>query len=191
MALAVAARVLIVLSLALCVLGSRDLKSYTAKNDTPSVPEALAVPSGYKLKQLLSASGDQYYRFNGSSWVNYSAKARLYNQQKKQIGRHYYLKHPDSEGGQPTWESQPAYGVPESLVTGIAVEHVTVDANSIAWVLLKATNNEGSSKYFGKVVYIQRINTAKGLPPSSTSGAHVGDVWVSSYTADYAFYVKK
>lgn len=190
MALALASRVLILLSLALCVLGSRDLKTYTATNSsTPQVPEALEVPPPYKLKVFLFAIGDQYYRYNGTSWVNFSAKARLYKG-KKQIGRHFYLKHPDSKGGQPTWETLPKFGVPFSLVTGVAIARVTVDENSIAWVLLKATNNEGSTKYFGDVDYIQRINTFKGLPPNSTSGAKTGEVYASPYTANYAFYVK-
>jgi len=107
------------------------------------VPEVLEVPAGYKLKLFLFASGDQYYRYNGTSWVNYSAKARLYLG-KKEIGRHFYLPHPDKLGGQPSWETLPSLGVPKSLVTGVVIARTTVDENSIAWVLLKATKNKGS-----------------------------------------------
>lgn len=139
-----AARVWILFSLAFCVVASRDLKSYTTQNNTPQVPAAIRVPADYKLKLLLFASGDQYYRYNGTSWVNYSAKARLYNQEKKQIGRHFYLSHPDHLGGQPTWETLPSDGVPESLVTGVGKVRTTVDKNSITWVLLKTTNNKGN-----------------------------------------------
>jgi len=143
MALALASRVLILLSLALCAFGARDTVATNSSSTPPTVPEAIEVPAGYKLKLSLFAIGDQYYRYNGTSWVNYSARARLY-QGKKQIGRHFYLKHPDREGGQPPWETLPSLGGPFSLVTGVAVARVTVDPDSIAWVLLKATNNEGS-----------------------------------------------
>jgi hypothetical protein len=154
------------------------------------VPDEIKVPSGYKLHLVLSAEGDQYYRYNGTSWVNFNATAKLRDwESKKVVGRHYYLAQPDPLWGQPTWETLKCKGVPASLVTGVAVARVTVDEDSIPWVLLKATNNSGSKKYLGDVEYILRFNTANGLAPSSTSGAREGDVRTSSYTADYAFYI--
>lgn len=134
-------RVILFLSLAVCVIATRELKLVRGHRHTiPQVPNEIEVPGGdYKLKLLLSGIGDQYYRFNGTSWVNYKAKAKLYSHEKKEIGRHFYLPHPDGLGGQPSWETF----VPESLVTAVAVSHVTVDENNIAWVLLEATNNSG------------------------------------------------
>ncbi|KAG0558109.1 hypothetical protein M758_10G004000 [Ceratodon purpureus] len=173
-----------------CVFAARELDEVDSKSNTLHVPDAIRVPSGYKLHLILCAEGDQYYQYNGTSWVDYAAKAKLLNREKKVIGRHFYLSHPDHLGGQPSWETLPSKGVPESLVTGVVVETTTVDENSIQWVLLKATNNSGDKKYLGEVVYIQRINTSKGLGPTSTSGAHKGDVQTSSYTSDYAFYIR-
>lgn len=126
-----------------CVFAARELDEVDSKSNTLHVPDAIRVPSGYKLHLILCAEGDQYYQYNGTSWVDYAAKAKLLNREKKVIGRHFYLSHPDHLGGQPSWETLPSKGVPESLVTGVVVETTTVDENSIQWVLLKATNNSG------------------------------------------------
>lgn len=120
----------------------------SASVDTPvTVPPAIAVPAaGYELHLVVFAKGYQYYRFNGSSWVNYNVSAVLYQKKVKKlaaIGRHFYLTQPDALGGQPTWVTLPEDGVPFSLVTGKVVARVTVDPNSIAWLLLNATNSEG------------------------------------------------
>ena len=140
------------LSLVLCCLSLASLwvTVSAGDDDTPppvTVPAAIAVPAtGYALHVVVFAKGYQYYRFNGSSWVNYNASAVLYQKKVKKlvaIGRHFYLTQPDALGGQPTWVTLPEDGVPFSLVTGKAVARVTVDSNSIAWVLLNATNSEG------------------------------------------------
>lgn len=133
-----------VLLLLLTSAAARDLKEVRSSLETPQVPDAISVPPGFELHLLLSAKGHQYYRFNGSDWVSNNATAKLFNQEMKQIGRHYYLPTPDPLGGQPTWETLPSKGVPYSLVTGVPVSRIIVDEDSIAWVLLRATNNSGS-----------------------------------------------
>lgn len=102
-----AARIFMLVSLALCVHAAQDLQEATS----------IEVPPGYRLAITLSGKGYQHYRFNGTDWVNFKARARLYNCDKKQIGRHFYLPHPDALGGQPTWETIPSKGVPYSIVT--------------------------------------------------------------------------
>lgn len=134
---------LVVVLLACALSGAFAARELKEESGTPQVPDVLRVPAGYKLHLVVSAEGNQYYRYNGTSWVNFSAKAKLSNQEKKVIGRHFYLSHPNHLGGQPSWESLPSEGVPASLVTGVAVARTTVDEHSIPWVLLKATNNSG------------------------------------------------
>lgn len=148
--MAVMFRAWLAASLVLLLLSLASRVTVSASACIPvTVPAAIAVPAtGYELQVVVFAKGYQYYRFNGSSWVNYNASAVLYSIKPKvkkpaAIGRHFYLTKPDARGGQPTWETLPADGVPFSLVTGKAVARVTVDSNSIAWVLLNATNAEG------------------------------------------------
>ena len=180
MAAATPILVLTLLSLALCALAT--------------VPASIEVPQGYpcKVQQSVHGKGYQYYRYNGTAWVDFNATARLYNSKKEQVGHHFYLAKPDAQGGQPTWESLPSKksdGVPYSRVTGKAVSKVTVDQDSIPWVLLESTQSQGDETYFGAVAFVQRINTKLGVGPTSTQGASEGEVKRSPYTADYLFYV--
>lgn len=132
---------LVFLSVAVSVCYAREL---TETLTTPETPSQLDVPSGVELQIVLSAKGYQYYKFNGSSWVNNNASARLYNSKKKEVARHYYLPHVDSHGGQPTWETLSSNsGVSFSRVTCKATVKVIEGADNIAWVLLQATESSG------------------------------------------------
>ena len=92
-------RLFVVLSLGLsCVYAARDLRELasteTGTYTVPTVPDVMKVPAGYKLHLKLFGEGHQYYRFNGSNWVQFSAYASLYDEERKEIGHHYYLTHP-------------------------------------------------------------------------------------------------
>lgn len=135
---------LVFFSLAVCALAARDLaENY---NNFPEVPPTIAVSGkGHKLVQIVFAKGHQHYKFNGTSWVQYNATAKLYNvQTNKDIGEHFFLPKKDALGGQATWESLKSKGVPFSSVTCKPVASVVVDSDSIPWVLLEATQSHGS-----------------------------------------------
>ncbi|KAG0565736.1 hypothetical protein KC19_7G011100 [Ceratodon purpureus] len=187
-------RLFVVLSLGLsCVYAARDLRELasteTGTYTVPTVPDVMKVPAGYKLHLKLFGEGHQYYRFNGSNWVQFSAYASLYDEERKEIGHHYYLTHPDALGGQPSWVTQPSKGVPYSIVTAKPLVKTTPDPRNIPWILLKTTKAQGDKGYFGDIAYVQRYNTSEGLAPPSASGAEVGRVRKTSYSASYAFYV--
>lgn len=147
MAFTVTLRLLVLLSLAFsCVHAARDLResASTETSTLPQVPDLLKVPPGYKLHLNLFGEGHQYYRYNGSNWEQLSAKARLYDAERKEIGHHYYLPHPDALGGKPSWETLPSKGVPYSSVTAKPLgQKVTPDPKSIPWILLKTTQAHG------------------------------------------------
>lgn len=133
--------ILVVLSVVASVCCAREL---TESLKVPELPPQLDLPSGFELQVVLSAKGHQYYRFNGTSWVNNNASARLYNSKKKEVGRHYYLAHLDKLGGQPTWETLSSdSGIPFSRVTCKASVRVAEGPDNIAWVLLRATDSSG------------------------------------------------
>ena len=133
-----------------CVSGRRDLRelaSTETENWVPQVPDAIKVPAGYKLHLNLFGEGHQYYRYNGSSWVQFSAKASLYDAEGKEIGQHFYLPHLDALGGQPSWKTQPSKAVPYSRVTAKAVVKISTDPQSIPWILLNATEVTATSSH--------------------------------------------
>lgn len=144
----------------------------------PAVPCAeIMVPEGHKLKKIVYAIGVQIYRWNGSAWAFVAPEANLYSDDRFRfkIGTHY---------GGPTWEANSGGKVVAARVNGCSP-----DPESIAWLLLQATENEGSG-VFGKTSYIQRINTVSGLAPQR-AGTFVGEEVRMPYTTEYLFYVEK
>ena len=84
----------------------------------------------------------------------------------------------------PTWQHRDG-----SSVVAAAVGNVTVDPDSIPWLLLKATSTKPGK--FGdamvKTTYIQRLNTRGGLAPVGKC-TEAGEVTEVPYTADYVFW---
>jgi len=185
-------RALVLLSLGIYVFAARDLLSEAPAGADPlsniHIPAILQPPSRFELHAAYPAKGYQYYRYNGSSWVNFNASAILRDPAtNKKVARHFFLTTPDALGGQPSWESLNPRS--PSIVTAKSIESIHVSKHSINWVLLKATHTTGSRKEFGDVAFVQRLATSAGLPPISTKGAKVGDVRKSKYSAVYTFYV--
>jgi hypothetical protein len=139
------------------------------------VPAALAVPAGQVLTAAFAAQGVQVYQCTAGAWVFVEPAASL-------IGLA-----PGSRGIRtavhfrgPSWEST----TDGSLVTATSVANSPVPG-SIPELLLKSATNRGTG-LFGKVSYIQRLNTTGGAAPagSCTDGQTTG----VPYTAKYRFY---
>ncbi|KAH7433644.1 hypothetical protein KP509_07G079000 [Ceratopteris richardii] len=159
-----------------------------------SVPAQLVAPKGHSLHAVVRAEGHQHYVFNGTAWVLQNAVAELYAdypEESLRVGRHFFLSEPDAQGGQPTWELTSSATPLTSAVTGKSLASLTVDSNSIAWVLLKATSHSGNitEGTLGRVSYIQRLQTQHGLPPS-TKGRRTGHAHHTKYLCIYAFYIQ-
>ncbi|KAH7433645.1 hypothetical protein KP509_07G079100 [Ceratopteris richardii] len=158
-----------------------------------SIPGEVAVPAGQSLHAAVRGEGHQHYLFNGTAWVLQNATAKLYGDDTEgsdPIGTHFFLPQPDAQGGQPTWEITSSTTSLTSAVTGKSLASVTVDSGSITWVLLQATSHAGEAEgILGKVSYIQRLQTRRGLPPSA-EGQSLGDIHSTKYSCIYAFYVQ-
>lgn len=141
-----------------------------------TVPAAIAVPAGNKVIADFAAQGVQVYQCTAGAWVFLEPAASL-------IGRtagpsRTYQSAVHFRG--PSWEST----TDGSLVTATAVANSPVPG-SIAELLLKAATNRGDG-LFGKVTYIQRLNTTGGAAPAGacTDGKTTG----VPYTAKYRFF---
>ena len=140
----------------------------------PAGCEQLAPPAGNVVAYHVYALGVQIYSWNGTTWAFVGPEANLYASQnyRGQVGTHYVG---------PTWESNSG-----SLVVGSSALPCTPDATAIPWLRLTAASTYGPGIFEG-VTYIQRINTAGGLRPT-TPGTTVGEVARIPYTAEYYFY---
>ena len=163
---------------ALAVLALTSIQFARADNRAPELPsplcDRLQVQAGNKVAFHVYALGVQIYRWNGTSWVFVAPSARLFADAEYQgeVGIHY---------AGPTWESHSGGKVVASRLESCAPE-----PTAIAWLLLQRVSSEGPG-IFDRVTYIQRVNTAGGLPPAGP-GPFIGAEEEVPYTAEYYFY---
>lgn len=134
----------------------------------------LQVQPGNEVSFRAFAIGVQIYKWNGASWDFVAPEATLYADPdyRGKVGTHY---------GGPTWESNSGSNVVARRLTGCSVDSTAID-----WLLLQAVSTDGPS-IFSQVTYIQRVNTAGGLKPT-TPGLFIGAEKRVPYTAEYYFY---
>lgn len=163
----------------LAVLGLASIQVAWTSNDngTPGLPsplcDRLQVQPGNKLAFHVYALGVQIYRWNGASWDFVAPSARLFADPEYhgEVGIHY---------AGPTWETNSG-----SKVIASRLQSCVPDPTAIAWLLLQ-TISKGRG-IFDRVTYIQRVNTAGGLPPSAP-GPYIGAEQEVPYSAEYYFY---
>jgi Protein of unknown function (DUF3455) len=169
---------LIALALACIALASVPLIRAGEGNRAPELPsplcDRLQVQAGNKVAFHVYALGVQIYRWNGTSWVFVAPSARLFADAEYhgEVGIHY---------AGPTWESHSG-----GKVVASRLESCAPDPTAIAWLLLQKVSTEGPG-IFDRVTYIQRVNTAGGLPPTGP-GPFIGAEEEVPYTAEYYFY---
>lgn len=162
----------------LALTGPATIPTAQAKDREPSLPSPLCdsvqVPPGHKLAFHTYAIGVQIYRWNGFAWDFVAPEAILSASAnyRGKVGTHY---------GGPTWESNSGSNVVAERVTGCSP-----NPNAIPYLLLRAVSTDGPG-IFQSVTYIQRVNTAGGLAPT-TPGTTVGQEERVPYTAEYYFY---
>jgi hypothetical protein len=144
--------------------------------ELPAQCSSIQVEAGNKLAFHAYARGVQIYIWNGSAWVFDAPRAGLFAEANYfgEVGSHY-------RG--PTWESKSGSKVLAARVLGTGC---TPDSTAIAWLLLKKVSSSGPG-IFANTTFIQRVNTAGGLPPTAP-GESIGEVQEVPYTAEYYFY---
>ncbi|EOD66099.1 DUF3455 domain-containing protein [Amycolatopsis vancoresmycina] len=137
----------------------------------PTVPDAIKVPAGNHPVATYPAEGVQIYGCTNGAWALIQPAAVL-SRHGKPVALH-------SKG--PVWTS-----IVDGSTVGATAAATSPRANAIPEVLLKATLNTGDG-IFGKVTYVQRLNTRGGVAPAGacTDGAQTA----VRYSADYAFWV--
>lgn len=142
--------------------------------DLPPACAALQVQPGHRVISRLYAVGVQAYRWNGTGWTFVEPIATLFANAEyhKKFGVHYVG---------PTWESNSG-----GKVVAARQEGCSPDPTAIPWLLLKTVTADGSG-IFGRVTYIQRVNTKGGLTPTAP-GATIGAVAEVPYSTEYYFY---
>lgn len=165
-----------ILVLVICFLALMTTTE-AAPSDAPELPAICAqLQGGIDRAPLFHvyAIGVQIYRWDGTNWVLAGPDAKLYAEESYDglVGKHY---------AGPTWES-----VSGSKVVARKIAECTPDTSAVAWLLLERISPTGPG-IFGKVAYIQRVNTTGGLKPV-IAGSTIGEKKSVPYTAEYYFY---
>ncbi len=169
----------ILLLAAVCTARAGDERDHRRDHRPPAVPAILQVPAGNALYFHATGVGVQIYVWTVnptnaalSSWVFKAPHAVLFHREECVVGIHF---------AGPTWETNDG-----SKVVGTRLAASTVDSTAIPWLLLQAASTAGVG-IFADTTYIQRVNTAGGLAPS-TPGSDAGEEALVPYIADYYFY---
>jgi uncharacterized protein DUF3455 len=164
----------------------------------PAVPSDLEVPAGNTPFLIGHARGTQNYvclpdgdRF---SWTLFGPQATLFDDGGNQQITHFLSANPVENGTlRATWQhSGDTSGVWAALIKS-STDPNFVAPDAIAWFLLQAKGAQYGPTLGHKLTYttyVQRVNTAGGLPPAGgcTAATDVGRKTLVPYTADYVFY---
>jgi Protein of unknown function (DUF3455) len=153
----------------------------------PPVPDGLQVPAGNQAFREGDAIGTQDYICLPSGWTFFGPQATLFNERDKQIITHFLSPNPFETGAPPrvTWQDSED----TSKVWGTAIASVTVDPGAIPWLLVQvvgAQDGPTGGDELSETTYIQRLNTAGGVAP--TTPCTVGMMALVPYSAEYFFY---
>lgn len=149
-----------------------------------AVPAAIAVPADARLAMHERGVGAQVYRCTAKAiegepgrlayaWLLQAPDAVLYDESYARVGSH---------GAGPRWTANDG-----STIKARKLAEATA-AKAIPWLLLEASDGTKPGA-FAEVGYVQRLNTAGGLAP--TSGCDVTTVGQDrrvDYAADYYFF---
>jgi hypothetical protein len=162
-------RMTVALAVGALVLGGAATASATPA--PAEVPDAIKVPAGNHAIATYAAEGVQIYGCTAGAWTLIQPAAVL-SKHGKPVALH-------SKG--PVWTS-----IVDGSTVGAAAVANAPQPNAIPQLLLKANLNTGDG-IFGKVTYVQRLNTRGGVAPAGTctDGAQTA----VRYSADYAFWV--
>jgi hypothetical protein len=142
--------------------------------DQVKVPTSIQVPPGNHLETSLHVlQGVQVYECENSAWVNIEPDANMATVGSERPTVLYTAG--------PRWVST----VDGSAVTGSPVQAYDVPG-TIPWLLVKAVANRGDG-LFGRVDWIQRLETRGGLPP--VGSCVNGTFTASRYSALERFWV--
>lgn len=144
----------------------------------PRVPAELDPPAGHVLHSVLKAKGVQVYQCRGGAWALLEPAASLTGVTVRPVKKVSALHFRG-----PSWQSDQdgslLEGDPDGVVR-VASEH----PNSIQQLRIRARLTRGDGT-FGKVTYIQRLDTVGGAAPAGTC---TGGTTAVPYRAVYRFF---
>jgi Protein of unknown function (DUF3455) len=164
----------------------------------PSVPANLEVDAEFRPYLYLHADGTQNYlcqaTATGVAWAFLGPQATLFDDDLDQVVTHYLSPNPEERDlPRAAWR----HSRDTSTVWAMAVEQSSdpdwVASGAIPWLKLKVAGAQlgpDGGRRLALTRFIQRVNTAGGVAPSTgcTATTDVGRRAFVPYATDYVFY---
>jgi hypothetical protein len=164
----------------------------------PPVPKDIQVLPGNEAFLVGHGIGTQDYiclpSASGFAWTLFTPEATLFSSRNSQVTTHFFSPNPAESGAiRATWQHSSDTSTVWAQVIQPSTDPAFVAPNAIPWLLLKKVGAQAGpdgGKALTATTYIQRLNTAGGVAPSTgcASPADVGAKAFVPYTADYYFF---
>lgn len=185
-------------ALALALTVSLAEPAHAHRIKPPPVPTDVAVPDGTKPFLVGHAVGTQNYIClpSGSAfaWTIFTPQAVLFDDRGKQLTTHFFSPNPLENGTvRPAWQHSRDTSTVWVRLVRPSTDPDFVAPGAIPWLLLEMAGAGAGPKggdALTRTAYIQRLNTAGGVAPSTgcSGWTEVGKKEFIPYTADYYFY---
>ena len=163
----------------------------------PAVPTDLQVDAAYKPFLIARASGTQNYiclpSATGVAWTLFGPQATLFDDDQRQVITHFLSANPGENGtSRPTWQHSRDTSAVWAAAEATSSDAAYVAPGAIPWLKLRvmgAQTGPDDGDKLASAKYIQRVNTAGGVAPSTgcSSPADIGRRALVPYAADYVF----
>jgi hypothetical protein len=164
------------------------LPTGAAAEDAPAVPKEIAVPAGHTQVLTLRAKGVQIYKSVAGKdgklkWELEAPLAELTDDKGARVGCHF--GHPAL--GVPAWEAADGSRLVRDKAEDVKVVPAKKPGADIPWLLVRVKSDDGTPGALAGVIYIQRVLTDGGVPPTDAPKRADTRIGVP-YTATYVFY---
>jgi hypothetical protein len=154
----------------------------------PLIPKEIAVPAGHTKVLTLRAKGVQIYKSVAGkdgklTWALEAPLADLTNEKGERVGRHFG----EPTLGVPAWEATDGSRLVRDKSEDVKPVLAKNPDADIPWLLVRVKADDCKPGPFGEVLYIQRVQTEGGVPPTDAPKRADTRVGVP-YTATYVFH---
>lgn len=175
----------------------------------PPVPSDIQVEAGHEVFLLGRGVGTQNYvcqpanSIGRVAWTLFTPQATLFGGEGEQLTTHFFSPNPFEPSPNPfeagvvraAWQDSQDTSAVWGRVVQPSSDPDFVAPRSIPWLLIAAVGTQAGptgSNRFSKTTFIQRLNTAGGVAPSTGCRVptDIGRTAFVPYAADYFFYRK-
>jgi hypothetical protein len=195
-----AASAVLASALTMAFIAALPQPGYAQDKFVQRVPDNIKVTGPDRVFEATHSTGTQNYvclpSGAGFAWTLFTPQATLFRDNDRQVITHFFSPNPEeSRTIRAAWQDSNDSSTVWAKLHDLSTDSRFVAAGAIPWLLLdEAGVQEGPTggHALTETTFIQRINTAGGVAPSTgcSAAADVGKTAFVPYSADYIFFKK-